>query len=205
LYLGWICILLNTTGTLFIPALSLYSSALHLLAQISATFVLFHYTSACLLFRHDCSPPPYLGLCLQSGLVLSRTSACVGNPAFLEFPLNMLAYGLYHHPIIFHEMLVTVSLRHPVFDHIMPVSLSLRHPYSELRQSTLLRLYSLAALSRFTVLLLSPNKTCYNPAHISTPKGAYNNACCRYARKALLKHLPIHVLSGSQVLIFMDE
>jgi len=34
----------------------------------------------------------------------------------------------------------------------------------------------IAALKHFTVLLF-PTQTCSNPAHISTPKGAYN-ACC---------------------------
>ena len=49
--------------------------------------------------------------------------------------------------------------------------------------------------------LLSPTQTCFHPAHISTPKGAYN-ACCHYRRKALLKHIAI---ASRQVLMFMDE
>jgi len=55
-------------------------------------------------------------------------------------------------------------------------------------------------LRRCTVLL-SLTQTCFHPAHISTPKGAYNT-CCHYRRKALLKHIAI---TSCQVLIFMDE
>ena len=55
-------------------------------------------------------------------------------------------------------------------------------------------------LRRFTILL-SLTQTCFHPAYISTPKGAYN-ACCHYRRKALLKHIAI---TSCQVLIFMDE
>ena len=55
-------------------------------------------------------------------------------------------------------------------------------------------------LRRCTVLL-SLTQTCFHPAHISTPKGAYN-ACCHYRHKALLKHIAI---VSCQVLIFMDE
>ena len=50
-------------------------------------------------------------------------------------------------------------------------------------------------------VLLSLTQTSFHPAHISTPKGAYN-ACCHYRRKALLKHIPI---ISCQVLIFMGE
>ena len=54
------------------------------------------------------------------------------------------------------------------------------------------------ALRRCTVLL-SLTQTCFHPAHISTPKGAYN-ACCHYRRKALLKHIAI---ASYRVLIFL--
>ena len=35
-------------------------------------------------------------------------------------------------------------------------------------------------------VLLSLTQTCFHPAHISTPKGAYN-ACCHYRCKTLFK------------------
>ena len=54
---------------------------------------------------------------------------------------------------------------------------------------------------RRCTILLSLTQTCFYPAHISTPKGAYN-ACCHYRHKALLKHIAIETC---QVLIFMDE
>ena len=50
-------------------------------------------------------------------------------------------------------------------------------------------------------VLLSPTRTCFHPAHISTRKGAYK-ACCHYRRKALLKHIAI---PSCEVLIFMDK
>ena len=61
-----------------------------------------------------------------------------------------------------------------------------------------------AALRRFTALftiVLSLTQTCFHPAHISTPKGAYN-ASCHYRRKALLTHSH-RGLSGTP--FFMDE
>ena len=54
---------------------------------------------------------------------------------------------------------------------------------------------------RCCTVLLSLIRTCFHPAHISTPKGAYN-ACCDYRHKALLKHIAI---ACCQVLIFMAE
>jgi len=42
-------------------------------------------------------------------------------------------------------------------------------------------------------------QTCFHPAHMSTPNGAYN-ACCRYRGKALLKHIAI---TSCQMLIFL--
>ena len=54
---------------------------------------------------------------------------------------------------------------------------------------------------RRCTILLSQTQTCFHPAHISTPNGAYN-ACCHYRRKALLKHIAI---ASCQVLMFMDE
>jgi len=56
-----------------------------------------------------------------------------------------------------------------------------------------------SVLRRCTILL-SLTRTCFHPAHISTPKRAYN-ACCHYRRKALLKHI---ATASCQVLIFMD-
>ena len=50
-------------------------------------------------------------------------------------------------------------------------------------------------------ILLSLTQTCFNPAPISTPNGAYN-ACCHYRPKVLLKHIAI---TSCWVLIFMDE
>ena len=55
-------------------------------------------------------------------------------------------------------------------------------------------------LRRCTVLV-SLSQTCFYPAHVSTPNGAYN-AFCHYRRKALLKHIAI---AACQVLIIMDE
>ena len=54
---------------------------------------------------------------------------------------------------------------------------------------------------RCCTVLLSLTQNCFHPAHIPTPKGAYN-ACCHYRRKALLKHITI---TSCQVLIFMDD
>ena len=51
-------------------------------------------------------------------------------------------------------------------------------------------------LRRCTVIL-SLTQTWFHPAHISTPKGAYN-ARCHYRHKALLKHIAI---ASCQVLI----
>ena len=56
----------------------------------------------------------------------------------------------------------------------------------------------IAALRRFTILL-SLTQTCFHPAYISTPKGAYN-ACCHYRHKALLRHTTI---TSCPILIFL--
>ena len=56
----------------------------------------------------------------------------------------------------------------------------------------------MADLRCFTILLFL-TQTCFHPAHISAPKGAYYNACCHYRRKALLKHISI---ASCQILIF---
>ena len=52
-------------------------------------------------------------------------------------------------------------------------------------------------LRRCTVLL-SPTRTCFHPAHISTPNGPYN-PCCHHRRKAFLKLIAI---ASRQVLNF---
>ena len=59
----------------------------------------------------------------------------------------------------------------------------------------------MAAQGRFTVLI-SLTQTCYSPAHISTPIGAYN-ACCHYRRKALLENITI--TSCSVLILWMSE
>ena len=51
----------------------------------------------------------------------------------------------------------------------------------------------------FYNILLSLTQTCFHPAHILTPRGAYN-AYCHYKREALLKHIAI---ASYQVLIFL--
>ena len=56
-------------------------------------------------------------------------------------------------------------------------------------------------LRRCTVLL-SLAQTCFHPAHISTPKGAYN-ACCHFSLKALFKRTAIASVRYS--FFFMDE
>ena len=43
----------------------------------------------------------------------------------------------------------------------------------------------LRRITTIFTILLSLTQTCFHPAHISTPKGAYN-ACCHYKRKVLL-------------------
>ena len=52
---------------------------------------------------------------------------------------------------------------------------------------------------RRCTIVLSLTQTCFHPAHISTPKRAYN-ACCHYRRKSLFKHIAI---ASCQVLIFL--
>ena len=51
-------------------------------------------------------------------------------------------------------------------------------------------------------IIIFPTRTRFNPAHTSTPEGAYNK-CCRYRHIGLLRHTAI---KSSQVLIlWMSE
>ena len=62
-------------------------------------------------------------------------------------------------------------------------------------------LFSQIATLRRCTVLLPLTQTCFDPASISTPRGAYN-PCCYFRPKGLLKHIAI---MSCQILIFMDE
>ena len=56
---------------------------------------------------------------------------------------------------------------------------------------------------RRCTILVSPTQTCFQQAHIATPKGAYN-ACCHYRRSVTQTHIH-HAVSGSHLYGWVNQ